>query len=539
MQLGRGPARIGNPDHKMWGWAVANEIRLYGPDGRPVRKRSLTREAGRPTLTGVRQLTRHESMATGLTPRRLASILRTAAEGDYQHDDYLTLAEEMEERDPHYAAVLGVRKRAVSGLDPAVESATDDSADVQLADAVRDLVRRPEFASLIEDSLDALGKGFSAVEIIWDRSGPQWMPARYEWRDPRFFVFDRVDASTLRLLDEADSYQGIDLEPYKWVIHKPHLKSGIPIRGGLARLAAIPYMVKSFTITDWTAFAEVFGMPLRLGRYGENASEDDILKLISAVGNLGTDAAAVIPESMRIEFTEVGNRQGAAELYERLAVYLDKQVSKAVLGQTMTADDGASKSQAQVHDEVRGDILRSDARQLESTLNRDLVRPFIDLNHGVQERYPQLLLPVNEPENIKVLAEVLGTLVPLGLQVEASVIRDKLGLPDPEDGAELLGPADPLSALLTGANRRRAANRARNQVEADALDELIDSGAGDWEPQLGPLAAEIRALAERADSYEEFLRALPALLAELDTGELTERLASAMFQARGLGAAGG
>ena len=49
-----------------------------------------------------------------------------------------------------------------------------------------------------------------------------------------------------------------------------------------------------------------------------------------------------------------------------------------------------------MHDEVRGDILRSDARQLADTLNRDLVRPFIDLNHGPRERdkYPRLLLPV-------------------------------------------------------------------------------------------------------------------------------------------------
>ena len=299
------------------------------------------------------------------------------------------------------------------------------------------------FAGLLEDSLDALGKGFSAVEIIWDRSGPQWKPARYEWRDPRFFVFDRTDGTTLRLLDEADSYQGIDIEPYKWVIHKPRLKSGIPIRGGLARLVAIAYMVKSYTVTDWTAFAEVFGMPLRLGRYGPNATEEDILKLIAAVANLGTDAAAVLPDTMRIEFIEVGNRQGGADLYEKLAVYLDKQVSKAVLGQTMTADDGSSRSQAQVHDEVRGDILRSDARQLEDTLNRDLVKPFIDLNHGPQERYPKLLLPVNEPEDIKVLAEALGYLVPLGTEGR--------GLGDPRQA----GPAGP-------GGRRGGAGRARS-----------------------------------------------------------------------------
>ena len=448
------------------------KIRLYGPDGRPVRKRGLTREAGRPTLTGVRQLWRGESIASGLTPQRLAALLRAAAEGSQR--DYLTLAEEMEECDPHYAAVLGVRK-------PAVEAASDAAADVELADAVRELVRAPAFGELLDDCLDALGKGFSAVEIIWDRSGAAegksasqaqrpkktaqrpkktaqrakktaqrpkktaqrakkiWRPARYEWRDPRFFVFDPADGRTLRLLDEADSFRGIALAPCKWIVHVPRLKSGLPARGGLARLVALAYMVKAYALTDWRAFAEVFGMPLRLGRYGERATEDDIRTLINAVANLGTDAAAAIPDSMRIEFIEAGNRTGGADLFERLAVYLDKQVSKAVLGQTMTADDGSSRAQAEVHDAVRGDILRSDARQLADTLNRDLVRPFIDLNHGPRENYPRLLLPVNEPEDIQTLAEALEKLVPLGLRVEASVIRDKLGLPDPEDGAELLG----------------------------------------------------------------------------------------------------
>ena len=417
---------------------MTDDIRILGPDGRPVRERELTREAGRPALTGVRQVSRRGTIAAGLTPQRLAAILRAAAEGACRHDDYLTLAEEMEERDPHYAAVLGVRKRAVSGLEPAVEAATDDARDVELADAVRELVRRPEFAPLLEDCLDALGKGFAAVEIIWDRSASVWRPARYDWRDPRFFVFDRADGRTLRLLDEAGSYRGIELAPYKWIVHVPRLKSGIPIRGGLARLAAAACMVKAYTVTDWTAFAEVFGMPLRLGRYGEQAGEDDIRKLITAVANLGTDAAAVIPDSMRIEFIEAGNRQGGAELFERLAKYLDKQVSKAVLGQTMTTDDGSSHSQAKVHDEVRGDILRSDARQLANTLNRDLVRPFIDLNHGRREKYPRLMLPVEKPQDVKLLSEALEKLVPLGLKVESSVIRDKLGLPDPEDGAELL-----------------------------------------------------------------------------------------------------
>ena len=502
---------------------MANEVRLYGPDGRPVRKRDLTREAGRPTLTGVRQTWRHESVASGLTPQRLAAILRTADDGQGRQRDYLTLAEEMEERDPHYAAVLGVRKRAVSGLEPAVEAVTDDAGDVELADAVRELVREPAFGELLDDCLDALGKGFSAVEIIWVR-GAQWRPARYERRDPRFFTFDREDGRTLRLLDEEDSFRGVDLAPYKWITHVPRLKSGLPMRGGLARLVAIAYMIKQYAMTDWTAFAEVFGMPLRLGRYGQNATEAEIAKLIQAVANLGTDAAAAIPDSMRIEFVEAGNRQGGADLFERLAVYLDKQVSKAVLGATMTADDGSSLSQAQVHDEVRGDILRSDARQLADTLNRDLVRPFIDLNYGPRDRgeYPRLCLPVPEPEDIKTLAESLEKLVPLGLRVEGSVIRDKLGLPDPEDGAEVLGAPDPLSALLAGANRRRAVNRAARPDDPyeKALEAALE--AAESPERAGEISRELvePVLALAGEPPDVIL----GRLAELRPGESSARL---------------
>ena len=418
---------------------------LVDGHGLPVSQTGLTREAGAPTMTGVRQVWRGESIASGLTPQRLAAILLATYDTDYQHYDLLMLAEEMEERDPHYAAVLGVRKRAIGKLQPAVEAASDDPFDVDLADAVRMLARKPEFGEMLDDCLDALGKGVSAVEIIWDRSGPMWMPGRYEWRDPRFFAFDRVDGRTLMLLDEAGNYHnGIPLAPFKWIVHRPKLKSGIPIRGGLARLVALSYMAKSYTLTDWLAFAEVFGMPLRLGQYGPNATEADIRKLISAVANLGTDAAAVIPDSMRIEFIEParGRGEGSESLFERLAVYLDKQVSKAVLGATMPVDDGSSKSQAQVHDAVRGDIQKSDARQLADTLNRDLVKPFIELNFGPQRQNPKLTLPILKRTDLEQLTTALDKLVPLGLGVEASVARDKLGLPDPPAGADVLGPPD-------------------------------------------------------------------------------------------------
>ncbi len=403
-----------------------------------ARGAALRGEQGRPCLTGVRRAWRTESIAAGLTPERLAAVLRAADGGDI--DAYLTLAEEMEERDPHYAAVLGVRKRAVSGLEPQVEAASDAPRDLEIADAVRKLARAPEFTPLLEDCLDALGKGFAAVEIVW-RRGSRWFPERYEWRDPRWFRWDRTDGRTLRLLSERDAPDGAPLAPAKWIVHAPRLRSGLPARGGLARLAAAAYTIKAHALTDWTAYAEVFGMPLRVGRYGPGASESDIETLAEAVANLGTDAAAVMPESMRVEFEQAGGSgQAGADVFRGLAEYVDSQVSKAVLGQTTTTDDGSSRAQAQVHDAVRGDIVRADARQLAATLNRDLVRPFVELNWGRADEAPRLLLPAAEPEDTAALTAALERLVPLGLRVQASVARDRLGLPDPEEGAELLGP---------------------------------------------------------------------------------------------------
>jgi phage gp29-like protein len=204
--------------------------------GRPIRRQMLDKEIAAPALTGVRSLWNFGEATAGLTPAGLARVLRSAAEGD--HDAYLTLAEEMEERDPHYASVLGTRKRAVSGLPVVVEAATDDAKDVELADQARALFKRRGGRALLQDLMDAVGKGFSVVETIWDRSSSPWTPASYEWRDPRFFQFDQVARREVRLRDEQDMLNGIALEPYKFLVHNPRLKSGIPIRGGLARLAA-------------------------------------------------------------------------------------------------------------------------------------------------------------------------------------------------------------------------------------------------------------------------------------------------------------
>ena len=154
---------------------------LYDHLGRPVKTGDLQRELAGPTLAGIRTVW-DQTTASGLTPYALAGLLASAAAGDAT--SYLTLAEEMEERDLHYRCELGKRRLAVTRLEATVEAASDDPKDEELADQVRELTRRDGFRFLCADLMDAIGKGYSVCEILWDRAG-QWWPDRYLWRDPR------------------------------------------------------------------------------------------------------------------------------------------------------------------------------------------------------------------------------------------------------------------------------------------------------------------------------------------------------------------
>lgn len=504
------------------------DSRIVDQYGRPIQYDKLTEELAAARTTGIRQVW-HQSVASGLTPGRLANILQAAAEGSAH--DYLTLAEEMEERDLHYASVLGTRKLAISGLSIRVEAASDDAEDVRRADQLKEIVDSPEFGELQADLTDAMGKGYAVSEIMWDRSGKTWNPERFEPRDQRFFQFDRDTGRELRLLDEADPVNGVALAPYKFIVHLPRIRSGLPIRGGLARLAAVGYMCKAWTWKDWMGFADIFGMPMRVGRYGPGASKDDIATLMSAVANLGSDAAAVIPDSMRIDFTQAANVTGAGDFFKGLAEWWDKQVSKAVVGQTMSTDDGSSQAQATIHNEVRLDLLQADAKAESNTLNRYFVRPWCDLNFAPGRPYPRLIIDVPKPENTKVLIEALKELVPLGLKVEQSVIRDKLNIPAPAEGAELLGIPAPVATPALA----QATNSEQVLAKPVVLPDIVDNQVRTMERAVGvhldDMVEQIKELLDSVTSLEEFRDRLIEIYPMMTTSQLADAIADGLAAA--------
>lgn len=503
---------------------------ILGPDGQPVRREVLTREIAGPSTTGIRSPFANYP-ADGLTPMRLANILREADHGHPMR--YFELAEQIEERDLHYVGVLGTRKRCVSQL-PIQVIAADDSAEAKAdSDMVEQWLGRDELQDEIFHILDAIGKGVSFTEIVWDSSEGQWEPKRLVRRDPRHFEFSQIDGETPLLRGGYDTVAhefsttmgGAPLPFFKFITAAIGAKSGLAIRSGLARLATWSWMFKAFTLRDWAIFTQTFGQPVRVGKYPAGSSESDKNTLFRAVADIAGDCAAIIPESMVIDFIQAPNIGASHALYKERADWLDQQMSKAVLGQTATTDAIAGgHAVGQEHRKVQEDIERADAKALSVIINRDLIQPWIILNKGPQKKYPRLKIGREDDEDVSKLTDNIVRLVPLGLEVEKSWMNDKLGIPIPAVGAPLL--TAPVTPSLFGPPALQAQQPAKRAMDAIAsLTSQAEALCGDG---VNALIDEVREIVATASSFSD----LQARLKAMKPGQPEQNLAGLIRMAR-------
>ncbi|TNJ40485.1 DUF935 domain-containing protein [Phaeobacter sp. B1627] len=534
--------------------------------GNPVRRAELAKHEEPSMIGGVRSpLTGYPG--DGLNPERLASILREADAGDPIR--YLELAETIEERDLHYLGVLGTRRRSVSQLDITVEPSDDSDLAEQIAERVRTWLKRDELTEELFDILDALGKGYSFTHIRWDTSEGQFEPAALEYCDPRWFRFDRRDLKTPRMLNPQTGEEEI-LPPFQYIYAPMKAKSGLPLRSGLARVALWAWLFKAFTQRDWAIFTQTYGQPLRIGKYGPGTSEEDRKTLFRAVANIAGDCAAIIPESMMIEFQEAKSIGASTDHYERRSDWLDKQTSKLVLGQTSTTDaETGGLGSGKEHRQVQEDIERADAKQLGAIINRDLIRPWVQLEYGVDAPAPRLKVGRPEEEDLASFSKALSPLVARGLRVKQSEVRAKFGLSDPGETDDVIGgksektpqtspkaapaptetgPAAPQSEIegrlnvhlgvLGGVGAERAAEASEGRSapispEAGLAARLETDGR----KAMASMLARIEAMLRASSSLEEFRETLLAGYGDLDASELHQALALADLAAHSGGRA--
>lgn len=501
---------------------VASAARLFTPNGDKVNTSDLREPQTADRVALHREFQGHPSR--GLTPMKLANISDRAEQGDIiaQYELY----EDMEEKDAHIMSEMSKRRRAVTGLDwnivpPRDPSAAERKASEELREVIAGL---DDFEEMLFDVTDAIGKGFSCQEIEWRRSAGFWLPRSIQHRPQTWFQMKRGYEQEIRLRGPAD---GEALQPFGWIAHTHKAKSGWLERSALFRVLMWPYLFKNYSVGDLAEFLEIYGIPLRVGKYPSGATEKEKLTLMRALSSIGHNAAGIVPQGMEMEFHDAAT--GDAGAFKLMMDWCDKAQSKAILGGTLTSQaDGASSTNAlgNVHNEVRKELTTADARQISKTLSRDLVYPIAMLNGlcGDADRCPRFVLDTNEPEDMAAFAKSMPVFVNMGMRVDRQWAQERVGIPEPETD-DILQPARPKAptaappapAVATAAlNQRR-----RDPTMADQLDDQMQTHTDQWIDQ-------IRTLVENAQSLEEIRDSLQSLLPDMDIQQYADLMAEAL-----------
>lgn len=472
----------------------------------------------------------------GLTPKKLASIFKEADAGDPWQQ--AQLFEEMEEKDTHLFSILSRRKGAVAGLDYEIVPASQSKSDVEVRDFVEDVITGLSgFEDHLKDIADAIGKGYSGLELYWTVRNNRHVVRHMEWIEPRRFTW--VNSVTPKLRVWEGTICGIDLPQFKFIFHKHKTKSGSPMRQGVLRVCAWMYLFKNYSVKDWVQFAEIFGMPLRLGKYDPGATALDKQALVAAVRSLGADAAGIISKSTEIEFIET-IKNASGDLYKLLAGFCNEEMSKAVLGQTLTTQQGENGARAlgQVHKQVEDEIQKDDCEQISKTLRRDLFLPLVGFNFGWDVPLPWFKFGYEDVEDLKSEAERYKIHLDSGVRIGEDHYYEKFDIPKPEEGETVIVPlttsqndwarqAAPLQNKMNcpgcGVLVARGTSPV-NEDQKDLVDHLTDRAL--QSADLDPWLKQIEKIMNESGSLEDFRnRLLDAYkgMDPVDLGNLLQR----------------
>lgn len=497
--------------------------------GQPIKKSEIATEP-QTARTGHLQQEFAGHPSRGLTPFKLARILETAERGDLiaQADLFM----DMEEKDGHIFAEMSKRKNALLTLDWQIKPPKNATpAEEEVAELVSDILDDLDLDEIIMDAADGIGKGYSCQEMTWHRPARLWYPKTIEHRPASWFTTAQQNQNELRL--RSTGTDGEPLIPINWITHIHKSKTGAVSRGGIMRVLAWPYLFKNYSIRDLAEFLEIYGLPMRLGKYPNGATDREKSTLLQAVVNIGHSAAGIIPDSMMMEFMEAA--KGASGPYESMTDWCERTQSKVILGATLTSqtDSGSGAfALGNVHNEVRKDIRDADSTQIGKTLTRQLVWPICMLNTALSpDRFPTFEFDTQEAEDLQRYAESIPKLVDTGLKIPVKWVHEKLQIPEPDGDEEVLQATTSQASTPPNDTDVKVKDAALTVNRQDEFDVLADAMGDEWLETTSPIIEPLLQLASTANNYAEFVEALPRLLEDEPTA-MADLLARGNFMSR-------
>ena len=314
--------------------------------------------------------------------------------------------------DTHLSSVIDKRKAAI--LSSNIEFHRNGKPDEE----INEQLFSPWFYRCVADILDARFWGFSLLQFYKND----------EWIDYDLVPRKHVDPVRKIILTRQTDIQGTSWEEFEDLL----FIGGCTDLGLLARAA--PWIIyKRNTAADWAQFSEVFGMPIQEYTY-ETDDEEARARALQDANSIGSLATFIHGKDTELQLREAGNKSGSAEVYDKFIERCNSEISKLILGNTLTteASDTGTQALGTVHKKVEEAVAKADREFVLNVLNYDMSEIFSHL--GINTTGGKFCFSEKKNTDPDATMRILVQLhTTFGLPIDDDYIYETFGIEKPKD----------------------------------------------------------------------------------------------------------
>lgn len=362
---------------------------------------------------------------------------------------------------------------------------------INMRDLQTDILRSPLF-------------GFQPIEIFWTKD---YRIERTEGKPFEYFGFHATDNSP-RFLSKNNMIDGDELPDKKFLIPRHFSTYRNPYGIKLLKLCYWHWFFRKNGFRFWNIFAEKYGMPMLHGKVPANTAIEDRTTLYNALVNAVQDSVIVTNDDESIELHEAGG-SASADIFSKLLDRLDKEVTKAFAGQSMTSDLGSVGSQAAVetYSAMQDNIIQMDQQLIIEQMGK-LIRWYVELNYGADIPCPEFAF-YEESDIQKPKADRDKVLFDMGCQFTSEYFLREYGFMD-GDIKKMTAPVDIGATISTPAISQPAfaeSEESEAKKKWSPVEAVMQEAVKKTEPMLRAWVEETL----KANSFKSFAENLETM----------------------------
>jgi hypothetical protein len=197
--------------------------------------------------------------------------------------------------------------------------------------------------------------------------------------------------------------------------------------GMLSEMATL-ILAKKLAMGSWLDYIEKYGIPAK-SITTDNMTKERAEELLQMGLDMISNHVAVLQGNEKIEFGFLPNTD-AYKVFDEMINRLNSEISKRVLGQTMTTEDGSSNAQAQVHENVANDRHESDKLFVQYIINEKLKPRLLKLS-SFYAPLANLSFDWDVTEEMEkgIMIDKAVALTNAGFILDYQILADKTGMP--------------------------------------------------------------------------------------------------------------